>query len=138
MSSRKPSRRQLLSSCADLGPDDGVDPRTLFRKPSGRVSNRKALQLCGQVGRTLNEVLAACGDDSLRELIVASVRPAPTSARLLVTVCPAVRGPIDPSLVLERLQRASGLLRREVAAAIHRRKTPELTFRVAAADDMSD
>jgi ribosome-binding factor A len=32
--------------------------------------------------------------------------------------------------VRAHLQRAHGLLRNEVAAAIHRRKTPELTFHV--------
>ena len=49
MKARKPSRQVLLSSCADVGPEDGQDPRVFFRKPSGGVKNRKALQLCGQL-----------------------------------------------------------------------------------------
>src|SRR5262249_40317508 len=96
-----------------------------------RVPNRKALQLCGEVARTLNLVFAECGDDLLRELTVVSVQPAPNSSRLLVTVC---RTTADPTEVLGRLQGAHGLLRSEIAAAINRRKTPELTFRVAAGD----
>ena len=87
MKSRKPSRRQILSSCHEIGPDDGVDPRTFFRDPARPKTNRKALQLCGQVARTLQAVLAGeTGDDLLRELQVESVVPAPTSARLLVTL----------------------------------------------------
>ena len=55
-------------------------------------------------------------------------RSFPTSVRLLVSV----RKPpdVDAALVEGRLANARGLLRREVAAAIHRRKTPDLLFRV--------
>jgi ribosome-binding factor A len=132
-------RRDLLSSCADVSPDDGQDPKTFFRKPSGKVANRKALQLCGQVARTLSRVLAGeCGDDVLREVIVESVQPAPDSSRLLVTVLPSpAAGAVDPATVLERLHRASGMLRSEVAAAIHRRRAPLLTFRVATGPDVN-
>ena len=101
----------------------------LFRsKSAGKVPNRKALQLSGQIARTLSLVLAECGDDVLRELAVESVQPAPTSARLLVTL--SAPESTDEATVLRRVERAGGLLRREVAAAINRRKTPELTFRL--------
>jgi ribosome-binding factor A len=36
--------------------------------------------------------------------------------------------PCDPSEVLSRLHRQQGKLRSEVAASIHRKKVPELTF----------
>src|SRR5205807_2594335 len=87
MNPKKRSHRQILSSCNEIGPDDGVDPRTFFRKPSRQGTNRKLLQLCGQIGRTLNSVLAwESGDDLLRDLLVESVEPAPDSTRVLVTV----------------------------------------------------
>ena len=121
---------KLMQSCCDrLAEDDGVDPRTIFRKPTGKVLNRKALQLCGQVARTLGVVLGECGDEVLRNLTVAAVDPAPDSSRLLVTVY-SLEGSTDQEAVVERLGRAYGLLRGEVAAAIHRRKVPELTFRI--------
>ena len=51
------------------------------------MKNRKALQLCGEVGRTLSQVLAwESGDDLLRDVVVDSVTPAPDSSRLLVIV----------------------------------------------------
>jgi ribosome-binding factor A len=133
MKFRKPLRNDLLASCSDLSPEDGQDPRTFFRKPSGKVANRKALQLCGQVARTLSGVLAGeCGDPVLREVLVESVRPFPDSAHLLVTVVPAsFAEAMTAATVLDHLHRAGGLLRREVAAAIHRKRAPQLLFRVA-------
>jgi ribosome-binding factor A len=139
MKPRKASLRQLLSSCAEVGPDDGLDPRTAFRKPSGKVTNRKALQLCGQVARTLNLVLGGeCADDLLRSVLVESVQPAPDSSRLLVTLCPAPSAETtDPATVLEHLHRAAGRLRAEVASAIHRKRAPELMFRVVTVEPPS-
>jgi ribosome-binding factor A len=131
MKPRKPSRKQLLSSCEDVGPGDGLDPRLEPRDTSRHVKNRKALQLCGQVAQALTLALGECGDEVLRDLAVESVVPAPTSARLLVTVYLATLGDrLGAAEAQEHLQRAAGLLRSEVAAATHRRKTPELTFRV--------
>jgi ribosome-binding factor A len=128
MRSKRVSPNELLSSCAAVGPEDGGDPHDFSKKPAGKVTNRKALQLCGQIAKTLSLVLWECGDDVLRELAVESVQPAPTSARLLVTLS-APPG-TDEADVLRHVDKAVGWMRQEVAAAINRRKTPELTFRV--------
>jgi ribosome-binding factor A len=132
MKFKKPSQRQIRSACHEIGPDDGVDPRTQFPRPGRRRSSRKALQLRGQIARTLSVVLAyESGDDLLRNLTVTAVEPAPNSTRVLVTVClEAPAAAVDLGEILERLQRASGKLRTEVAAAIHRKRVPELVFRV--------
>src|SRR5688572_33438517 len=93
MTSKKKLRAQLLASCAETGPDDGVDPRTYFRKTSREKTNRKCLQLCGQVARTLSSILGwESADDHLRDLTVVSVQPAPDSTRLLVTIALAGAG----------------------------------------------
>jgi hypothetical protein len=128
MSSRKNSRRQILSSCVELGTGDGCDPRLDRREGAGKVSNRKALQLCAQVARTLASAFADCGDDMLRDLLIESVTPMPNTSRLLVTVLPTA--PIETSVLLEHLERARGKLRTEAVAAIHRRRAPDLVFRV--------
>jgi ribosome-binding factor A len=117
-----------------LGSGDGVDPRTDARDCPRPVHNRKALQLCHQIAETLHGVLQGeCRDDVLRDLLVQSVKPAPDSTHLLVTVSlsPAAleRTPGD---VLQHLHRSYGWMRSRIATAIHRRKTPELMFRVAA------
>jgi ribosome-binding factor A len=133
MSFKKPSQQEILRSCDEAGPEDGADPKTFLRKSTRRVVNRKALQLCSQVARTLNSILAGeCGDELLRELAVESVVPAPNSSRLLVTLALSeTASNVDPGQVLARLERAYGLLRSEVAAAVTRKHVPELTFRIA-------
>ena len=128
---RGPLRRDLLSSCADVGPGDGFDPRKDTEKRTGKAPNRKALQLCGQVERALSLSLADSSEDCLRDLLVAQVEPAPDSTRLLITVyaVPSAAA-VDRDARLAALEHARPRLRREVAAAIHRRKAPELTFRL--------
>lgn len=105
---------------------------------------RKRLQLCGQVARTLAQVLAEEDDDVLRELDVVSAEPCTDGGRIIVTVAPflaageiagdrGIEERYDPVTILERLASASGRLRSEVAASITRRRAPHLTFRVALA-----
>ncbi len=125
---RKRSRQELRSCCLSPEPDDGVDPRRDHHGETGKVANRKARQLCAQVAETLSGVLAESGDGILRDLLVESVVPAPNAAYLLVTVRPVLV--VEVSRVLECLERSRGRLRSEIAAAINRRRTPELLFRV--------
>jgi ribosome-binding factor A len=128
MTSRKISRRDLLASCSQPGQGDGLDPRRDRREGAGKVPNRKALQLCAQVARTLAGVFAECADDVLRDLAVQSVVPAPNTSRLLVTLAPDRS---ETEHLTEHLRRARGKLRSEVAAVINRRRMPDLVFRIA-------
>ncbi len=134
MKRKQPSRKDFLSSCSEVGPEDGVDPRLFFRKTSDKRLNRKALQLCSEVARALGHALAwELGDELLSNLRVESVTPAPDSSRLLVTVSLAIAPGIDlPDEVNVRLRQFTGRLRAEVATAIHRRRVPELSFCVQA------
>jgi ribosome-binding factor A len=127
---RKVSRKDLLAGCAETGPDDGLDPRYDRPEPSTKVTNRKALQLCGQVAETLAFVLAGeTGDDVLRHLVVESVVPAPNTSRLLVTVAPSVAAlDVDLDAIRQQLDKLRGRLRGEIATAIHRRRVPDLTY----------
>jgi ribosome-binding factor A len=101
--------------------------RRFARSPVPQAAGRKALQLCRQVQEALHWVLGADRNEVLQALQVVSVEPAPSAARLLVTV--RAEG-ADVATALEPLERATGRLRCEIAASIHRRRTPELTFRV--------
>jgi ribosome-binding factor A len=133
MKFKKPSRKQLRAFSEEIAADDGADPRTFFGKSSRKKSNRKALQLCGEVARTLSQVLAwESGEAILRDLMVESVVPAPDSSHLLVTVYvpPGVEA-AAAGKILERLRGASGRLRSEIATSIHRRRVPLLSFRMA-------
>jgi ribosome-binding factor A len=147
------SNKQMRRLCAEPGEEDGLDPRHGMRRSDrgGRTRHsgggpafgpgsqaqpvdRKAAQLCRQVAVTLDEVLAECGDDVLRDLHVMDVAPFPDASRLLVTVLPVdagAPGTPDPEAVLEHLQHAGGHLRREVAASVTRRHVPLLVYRLA-------
>jgi len=131
---RRPGKPQIELLCAQIGPEVGLDPRYVRREPPPNRGRRKTLQLCKQVERALCLALAGdCADRVLGDLQVISVEPAPNSARLLVTVSPSPSAaPVDPTDVTAHLARASGKLRCEIAAAIHRKKTPELAFWVLA------
>ena len=95
---------------------------------SGRSSDRKALQLCRQVSRSLSYVLGSLGDDVLGGLYVESVDPAPNASHLMVTVS-SLDPEATPETILTRLHAAQPRLREEIARDIHRRRVPELTFR---------
>ena len=95
-------------------------------------AGRKARQLCEQVKDALGLILAGSRDPVVRDAVVVSVEPAPHTGRLMVTVAgPTPADVIDRAAVADRLTRAAGWARTEVAACVHRRKAPELVFRVA-------
>ena len=132
-SRKKPSRAEILRACAEAGPGDGLDPRYDRPDPDRGEAGHKTLKLCGQIARTLSDVLAGAGDPMLRGLLVASVEPARGKGRLLVTFAPSVSAePLPPEELASRLAKAAGLFRAEVAGAIHRRKLPELVLRLLA------
>ncbi len=147
MSQYTSSKDGLRSLCAEIGDDDGDAPRLRsWRKSRARRSKsresqpqvgadvRKAYQLCRQVGQTLDEVLAECGDAVLQGLRVEGVEPFPDASRLLVTVTFIDNRPgrmAEVGFVVNRLQRASGHLRCEVATAVTRKRAPLLLYRMA-------
>ena len=127
MGSRRFAHKPPEALCSALDAEDGIDPRLAPKRPQGSVLNRKALQLCRQIERALSGALEGA---ILRDLLVHSVVPAPDSSRLLATF--TYHGPetVTASDVLAALVAASSKLRSAMAAAIHRKKTPELTFHV--------
>jgi ribosome-binding factor A len=110
--------------------ENDIDPSAFFAPAPSARDERKVQQLCKEVERTLGYALPACADPWLRDLIIVSVTPAPDGSRLLVTAQPASSLSVDVGLVLERLQQVRGRLRAEVAAALQRKRTPELAFHI--------
>jgi hypothetical protein len=132
MKRKQSSQTHTQPLCSQLSPENRVDPRDQLREATRKKGSRKTLQLCGQVAEALNYAFASvCNDDVLRPLGVVAVQPAPDESRLLVTVAPTLPCPFDPSQILAHVQQALGKLRLEVAASIHRKRVPGLTFRVA-------
>ena len=111
---------------------DSADPALFFSplQERGR-GDRKVNQICKEVERTLGYALGACGDPLLGELTVVAVEPAPDASRLMVSLY-APRGGLPAPALLEHLDGVKGRFREEVAAALQRKRTPELCFRLAA------
>jgi ribosome-binding factor A len=90
--------------------------------------------LCRQAYRALVGALAGdVADPLLQSLSVVDVTPAPDATRLLVDLMPGAAADSAEPLheILGRLEAVRGLLRHAVAAAIVRKRAPELVFRVA-------
>ncbi len=141
MTKRQPQREQMLAFCDQVHEYDGVDPREAPRKTHcRRKPDRKAQQLCRQVGETIDMVLSGEFDDErLHNLRVVHVVPAPDCSRLLVTLYPDLApGTATAQDILRLLDRASGRLRSEVAMAITRRRAPQLAFRIIEGAPESD
>ncbi len=127
MAKRRFTDKPPTDLCTERSAEDGKDPRFDPKFPPRPPANRKALQLCRQVERALTLSLEG---EVLRDLTVQSVVPAPDSSRMLVTV--VYHGPptVETPTILATLHDAIAKLRAEVAANIHRRKTPDFAFRV--------
>jgi ribosome-binding factor A len=128
MTSRKPWLKNVDSLCAEVRPDDGIDPRAC--QPVRDKSHRKTYQVCKQAERTLNLRLAGnTVEPLLRELSVCAVEPYPDSSHLLVIVEPMTTTvSLNKNDVLQALQRANGYLRSALATTINRKRVPQLTF----------
>jgi len=95
----------------------------------GGRRHHKDLQLCRQVFDALTYALAELDDPMIDELSLASVVPAPSSSRVLITLVPT-RDDIDPDVALDRVRELADELREEVAAEVTRKRVPELVFRI--------
>lgn len=121
----------LRALCARVEEEDGISPARERRpREEGKGGGRKDRQFCKQVVRALNlAVMAESSSPFLRELVFVSAEPAPDTSRLRVnTQGEAAIARAGAAAVLAELRRATGFLRSQVAAAISRRRVPELTF----------
>ena len=105
----------------------------MSERSRGGHRHHKDLQLCRQVFDALTYALAELDDPAIEELVLASVVPAPTAARVLVTLV-ATREDLAADSAAAALACIAGVadeLREEVAAEITRQRVPELVFRIA-------
>jgi ribosome-binding factor A len=101
------------------------------RSRNSAKEDRKLAQLCSQVEEIVSLALGDSADHRLHDLFVQSVSPGPDGARLLVTV--VATNPPDMDSLEElhgALESARSWLRLQVAAEIHRKRTPDLAFQV--------
>ena len=95
------------------------------------LSNKehKDRQVCRQVFEALSMALAEIDDPLIDDLALLSVDPAPDAKRVLVTLS-TTRKDLDVDAAYQRILELAPELRAEVAAEVHRKHVPELTWRV--------
>jgi ribosome-binding factor A len=99
-----------------------------MRQEQGPRGHRD-LQVCRQVFDALTYALAELDDPVIDELVLVSVTPAPSAARVQVNLVPAHAG-VDREAARARLAEVAAELREEVAAELTRRRVPDLAFHV--------
>ena len=121
---------------AQSPPSHEADAYALFGRARDARTDHKTQQLCRQAFRALTIAwMDGSGDPALEHLFVQAVTPAPNAGRLLVDFCAGpVADPLPHHELLARLENLRGLLRHAVAEAITRKRTPELIFRIIAAE----
>ncbi len=119
--------------CADIGAEDGIDPRYASAKQARKKAPRKNLQMCKEAARIVSLVLTGEAQQALlRDLVVVSVEPEGHGQSVCVTVGRyTMDSDVCETEVLVALHSVQGLLRSALAHALHRKHTPTLTFRYA-------
>ena len=132
---RKKQYRQAAPPCAELRPEDGIDPAVLFgRTRRRRGRGRKDRQLCRQAFEAFCLVMEELSlEPWAGDLFVVEVTPAPDASRLRVAI--GVFSDLALVEALERVERLASLsvhFRWELGRAIARKRVPELSFQLAA------
>jgi ribosome-binding factor A len=108
--------------------DQGDTFESFFKDSRKKKSDQKTAQLCRQVFRTLSLEIGMADDDALLDVSVEAVEPAPDASRLHVLIRQSSHSQ-HPRIEIEAaLERQRGKLRAYVAAAITRKRAPELAF----------
>jgi ribosome-binding factor A len=120
--SKRSERRGRQASDAEL-------VERFFAEPGeSRRDDRKLKQLAREVYRVLSQAIDEMEDERLASASLVEVRPAPDAGRFAVQVSAGAGA--SASDVQAALDRAKGRLRGELAAALARKRTPELVFEV--------
>lgn len=103
----------------------------LFGAVADDRPDRKLDPLSAQIADAIAMALATASDPVLRDLTVATVEPRRGAASFRVVLAAAPGDEL--AIAADHAARAVGYLRAEVAAAIQRRRTPDLVVDVIAA-----
>ena len=124
---------QAEQLCAELREDDGIPPSVLAKRKQNehRHINYHGEQLCKQVRIALGEAFTCdCADPSFADLQVHEVRMSSGTTALEVVLSAPDQDANLLAGIEQNLQRAEGLLRAAISAAINRKRLPRLKFRL--------
>ncbi|HKJ50560.1 MAG TPA: hypothetical protein VKB27_03610 [Gammaproteobacteria bacterium] len=119
--------RQL---CADIGPEDGIDPRLAARAVGRKTKNHKGRQLGKEARHVLSMIFAGeLSDPIFRDLVVIGVTPTDDGQFLIVSLA-LIDDSIETSeaRILEKCCAVNGYLRSAIAWSVNRKRVPMLKF----------
>ncbi len=137
MSSRKNRRGRTTPVRSEI---EATSRQTLVEKFFGggeEKTDHKLIQLCRQVEEAISLALVSSADPIIRDLFVVAVEPVRGAALLRVLVATDKEAP-DCHRINDKLDRAQGYLRSEVARGINRKRVPSLELVLVSLDDEED
>ncbi len=126
--------RDAATMIGSVREGDGVDPR-LERLQRGRSGGRRkpdygAERLAHQI-RDCLQFSSVLSDVGLEQFAFVGVVPGQRNGQFMIEVAPLdPAAAYDPQQVEQMLDSCRGRVRAEVAAGVHRRKAPDIAFRV--------
>jgi len=140
MKKTKKWHSDVMQLCAEVGPEDGVDPRLIARSLASKPKNYKNHQLCKQAKQTLNSGLSAeLRDETLHNLEVLDVTI--NDDRQFLTVFLSQSSStrlVDKPLIINKLHAIKGYLHSEITQTVKRKRVPSLKFVWVAAINQGD
>ncbi len=106
----------------------GTRSRDAFVVSRKKQGAWRTASLCAQIQRALETALASMADDRLAGLVVEAVVPDGRVSRMLILLRGVAGSEASSEDIHAALAGAEGRLRSDVAAAIHRKRTPHLHY----------
>ncbi len=124
-------RRDVSVLCAELGPEDGIDPRVLARtQQESRSFCRKEQQLCKEVARLLSLILGGeTANPLFRGLQVVGVEAEDSGRQLCITLGHGQPVAGTEADIRGALAGVRGHWRTALAHSLRRRRMPALRYR---------
>jgi len=116
--------------CADIGPEDGIDPRLAARAMHRKTKNHKGRQLGKEARHILSMIFAGeLSDPIFQDLEVIDVTPTDDGQFLIVSLV-LIDDSIETSeaRILEKCHALNGYLRSAIAWSVKRKRVPMLKF----------
>ncbi len=130
MNQSKNWQRNVNQLCGEIGPEDGVDPRTIARAMDKKSSSRKGMQLGREARQTISMIFSGeLSDPVFQDIEVIDVSASEDGQFLCVTLTQTDTDvELDEPLVLEKCQAVQGFLRSAVAETVKRKRVPTIRF----------
>jgi len=127
---KRKKRKDLAPLCAEIGLEDGTNPKEFFQVRSKKKKNYKAQQVGKAVTRAIDYVLiSVVSNPLLQDLSVLYVEPAPNSSHFLVVLSPnSFSETWSEKETMAALAQLAPRFKEEIGASMHRKRVPELSF----------